>query len=58
MHIAAWRSRAEENQLSAADMETAWPTKLAAKIPLSRNEVLRDLPTLGTLSTGLESLFS
>lgn len=58
VHIAAWRSRAEENQLSAADMEAAWPTKLAAKIPLSRNEVLRDLPTLGTLSTGLESLFS
>lgn len=58
VHIAAWRSRAEENQLSAKDLESDWLGALAAKIPLSRNEVLQDLPTLESLSQGLEGLFS
>lgn len=57
VHIAAWRSRAEENQLSATDRESGWSSKLAAKIPLSRNAVLQDLPSLEELSHGLESLF-
>jgi HD-like signal output (HDOD) protein len=58
VHVAAWRSRAEENQLSAQDLESAWTGKVAAKIPLSRNAVLQDLPSLTDLSEGLESLFS
>jgi HD-like signal output (HDOD) protein len=58
VHVAAWRSRAEENQLSAQDLEAAWTGKVAAKIPLSRNAVLQDLPSLEELSEGLESLFS
>jgi hypothetical protein len=31
---------------------------VAAKIPLSRNAVLQDLPSLSELSLGLESLFT
>ena len=58
VHIAAWRSRSQENQLSAQDLEGAWASEVAAKIPLSRNAVLQDLPGLETLSQGLESLFS
>ena len=58
VHIAAWRSRAEENQLSTQDREAAWAGTVAAKIPLSRNAVLQDLPSLSELSLGLESLFT
>ncbi len=57
VHIAAWRSRADENLLSPAQLEADWSSKLAAKIPLSRNEVLQDLPSLATLSAGLDDLF-
>ena len=58
VHIAAWRSRAEENRVSTKDQESDWSSKLAAKIPLSRNAVLQDLPSLATLSQGYEILFS
>ena len=58
VHIAAWRSRAEENRVSTQDQEADWSGTLAAKIPLSRNAVLQDLPSLETLSQGMESLFS
>ena len=58
VHIAAWRSRSQENHLSTQDLEGAWASEVAAKIPLSRNAVLQDLPGLETLSQGLESLFS
>jgi len=58
VHIAAWRSRAEENQLNGQQLEAQWTGKVAAKIPLSRNAVLQDLPSLKDLSHGLESLFS
>ena len=58
VHISAWRSRAEENQLSPQDLEATWAGTVAAKIPLSRNAVLQDLPSLTELSLGLESLFT
>jgi HD-like signal output (HDOD) protein len=58
VHIAAWRSRAQENQLSPHDLEAAWSAKVAAKISLSRDAVLKDLPSLETLSQGFQSLFS
>jgi HD-like signal output (HDOD) protein len=58
VHIAAWRSRAQENQLSPQEQEAAWSANLAAKIPLSRNAVLQDLPSLEVLSQGFHSLFS
>ncbi|MEI8158280.1 MAG: HDOD domain-containing protein, partial [Burkholderiales bacterium] len=58
VNIAAWRSRSEENQLSLQEQEADWSSKLAAKIPLSRNAVLQDLPSLEVLSQGLESLLA
>jgi HD-like signal output (HDOD) protein len=58
VHIAAWRSRAAEAQASPQDMEASWPGNLAAKIALSRNAVLRDLPSMEELSVGLEDLLT
>jgi HD-like signal output (HDOD) protein len=58
VHLAAWRSRAEENHLSATELESAWSSEVAAKIPLSRNAVLQDLPGLDELSQGLECLLT
>ncbi len=58
VNIAAWRSRSQENQLSPQELEADWSSKLAAKIPLSRNAVLQDLPSLEVLSQGLESLLA
>ena len=58
VNIAAWRSRSEENQLSLQEQEADWSSKLAAKIPLSRNAVLQDLPSLEVLSQGLKSLLA
>jgi HD-like signal output (HDOD) protein len=58
VHIAAWRARAEANQLSPQDQETQWPLELAARIALSRETMLNDLPPLADLCEGLESLLS
>jgi HD-like signal output (HDOD) protein len=58
VHIAAWRARAEANQLSPQDLETQWPLELAARIALSRETMLNDLPPLADLCEGLESLLS
>jgi putative nucleotidyltransferase with HDIG domain len=58
VHIAAWRSRAEENQLSPQQREAAWSSDVAAKIALPRDAVLQDLPSLEELSQGFESLFT
>lgn len=58
VHIAAWRARAEANQLSSQDLEASWPLELAAKIALPREAMLIDLPPLAELCEGLESLLS
>jgi HD-like signal output (HDOD) protein len=58
VHIAAWRSRSQENQLSVAAMEADWSGTLAAKIALPRDAVLQDMPSLAELSLGLESLLT
>lgn len=58
VHIAAWRARAEANQLSSQDLEASWPLELAAKMALPREAMLIDLPPLAELCEGLESLLS
>jgi putative nucleotidyltransferase with HDIG domain len=58
VHIAAWRSRVQETQLSAMDMEDSWPTQVAARIALPRVAVLRDMPALELLCDGMQDLFS
>ena len=58
IHIAAWRSRAEENHLSVSDMEGTWPADVAARIAMSSGLVLQDFPSWDVLSEGMQTLMS
>lgn len=58
VHIAAWRSRAQENQLSAEAMTASWPADVAAAIALPGAAVLQDLAPLDQLTDGLAHLLA
>ncbi len=58
VHIAAWRSRAEENHLNAEEIEVGWPANVGAEIGLSGSALLQDLPAWAELSAGLEELIA
>ncbi len=58
VHIAAWRSRADENHLNAEEIEAAWPADVGASIDMSVSAVLKDLPPWAELGAGLEDLIS
>ena len=58
IHVAAWRSRAEENHLGADDMEGSWPADVAARIAMPVALVLQDFPSWDVLSEGMQALMS
>jgi putative nucleotidyltransferase with HDIG domain len=58
IHIAAWRSRAEENHLTVKEMEESWPADVATKIAMPSRLVLQDFPSWGALSEGMQGLMS
>lgn len=58
IHIAAWRSRAQENKLSAAEIQATWPADVAARIALPSASVLQNLPSLEELSGGMQDLLN
>ncbi len=58
VHIAAWRSRAEENLLNAEEIEAGWPADVGARIGLPLGALLADLPPWAELSAGMEELIS
>lgn len=58
VHIAAWRSRAEENHLNAEEIEASWPADVGARIGLPASAMLQDLPSWAELSAGMEDLIS
>jgi len=58
IHLAAWRARAFEHNLSAEDMQNTFPEGVAKALALSSELVLIDMPDLNDLSEGLESLIS
>lgn len=58
IHVASWRSRAEENKLTAEELDATWPGEVAAKAGLDRGSVLQQMPSLAELSAGLEDLVS
>jgi putative nucleotidyltransferase with HDIG domain len=58
VHIAAWRSRAEENHLNAEEIEAGWPADVGARLGLPLSAVLQDLPDWAELSAGMEELIS
>ena len=58
VHIAAWRSRAQENKLDAQAIAASWPVDVAVKIGLSNTAVLHDLPPLDQLAQGMAHLLA
>ncbi|TAL16762.1 MAG: HDOD domain-containing protein [Aquabacterium sp.] len=56
LHLAAWRARAEENGLNADELAGTLPTAVAAKLSLSADVLLKQMPPLAELSAGLEAL--
>jgi putative nucleotidyltransferase with HDIG domain len=58
VHIAAWRSRAEENHLNAEEIEAGWPAEVGARLGLPLSALLADLPDWSELSAGMEELIA
>ena len=58
VHIATWRARAEENQLTSEELEATLPTEVAKKLGLTAETILQDMPSLAELSEGLGELLS
>ncbi|MES2071785.1 MAG: HDOD domain-containing protein [Pseudomonadota bacterium] len=58
VHLAAWRSRAEENKYSKEELEATFPAEVAAALGLKPELILHEMPPLVELSAGLESLVS
>jgi hypothetical protein len=58
IHLAAWRVRAEDNQLSADEIAAAWPEAVAKMINLDRDDILNNMPPLAELTAGMEALIS
>ncbi|MFZ6850063.1 HDOD domain-containing protein [Undibacterium sp. RuRC25W] len=58
VHIAAWRSRAEENKFSHEELEATLPLDVVRKLGLTSDMVLNDMPPLHELSEGLDDLLN
>jgi hypothetical protein len=58
VHLAAWRARAEENKYSADELESTFPTEVAAKLGLSLATFTEDMPPLAELGEGMQELIS
>ncbi len=58
IHIAAWRSRAQENNYSQEELDATFPAEVAKKLGISSNAILNDMPTLTDLSEGMEDLIA
>jgi len=58
VHLAAWRARAEENKYSADELETTFPSAVAAKLGLSLSDFTEEMPPLAELSEGMQELVS
>ena len=58
IHLAAWRSRAFEHDLNAEELQSTFPVDVAAKLNLTADLVLNNMPGVDELGEGLESLIS
>ncbi|MBX9902024.1 MAG: HDOD domain-containing protein [Burkholderiaceae bacterium] len=56
IHLAAWRSRAEENKYSKEEMDATFPVEVAEKLGLNAKLLLVDMPAVTELAEGLEEL--
>ena len=58
IHIGAWRARAFEHELSGDELRATFPIDVAAKLGISADTILTEMPPLSELTEGLESLIS
>ncbi|MFA9274965.1 MAG: HDOD domain-containing protein [Candidatus Aquirickettsiella gammari] len=58
IHLAVWRARAEENHYSKEEMEATIPKDVLAKIGISSDYMLTEMPPISELAAGLEELVS
>ena len=56
LHLSAWRARAEHNGLNAEEMAATLPLDICAKLGLTADNVLIDMPGLTELCEGMEAL--
>ncbi len=56
IHLAAWRARAEHNELSGEEMAVTVPDGVCQVLGLPATKFLQDLPPLAELCEGLEAL--
>ncbi len=56
LHIAAWKARAFEHNLTKEEQESTFPRAVAEKLDISQRMVLEEMPSLEELGEGLESL--
>ena len=58
VHLAAWRARAEENKYSADELESTFPTEVAAKLGLNLETFTEEMPPLAELGEGMQELIN
>lgn len=56
IHLAAWRARAEHNEMSGEEMAVTVPEGVCQVLGLPATKFLQDLPPLAELCEGLEAL--
>lgn len=56
IHLAAWRARAEHNGLDGDELAATVPTEVCAKLGLTADTLLVDMPPLSELCEGMEAL--
>ncbi|CDG84735.1 HDOD domain-containing protein [Janthinobacterium agaricidamnosum] len=56
VHLAAWRARIDESQLTSDEASACYPTEVAAALGLKRGVLTDNMPSPDELSAGLEEL--
>jgi HD-like signal output (HDOD) protein len=56
VHVAVWMARAEENKYSKEEMEATIPKDVLAKLGISSEYILEEMPPVSELAAGLEEL--
>ena len=56
VHVAVWMARAEENKYSKEEMEATVPKDVLAKLGISSEYILEEMPPISELAAGLEEL--
>ncbi|MBY0574144.1 MAG: HDOD domain-containing protein [Undibacterium sp.] len=56
IHLAVWRARAEESKYSKEELEATFPADVAAKVGLTREQIIEEMPPVAELAAGLEEL--